>query len=222
VRKIDWYFDFISPFAYLASESLQRLPDDVELNPCPVLFAGLLQHWQTKGPAEISPMRRFTFRHVQWLAGQHGITLKLPPRHPFNPLKLLRLCIALGNDTALAQQLFRFVWAEGRSSDDPQHWQELIIELGVDDVDERISSERVKAQLRENTEMAIQRDIFGVPSFALDGEVFWGFDSIDFLVDWLQDPSLLQSPSIRAADGLPEGQARKIQAGTGTSCAAKS
>ena len=118
LKKIDWYFDFISPFSYLASESLDRFPAGLELRPCPVLFAGLLQHWQTRGPAEITPMRRFTFRHIRWLADNNNLALTPPPEHPFNPLKLLRLCIALGSAPAVVQRLFRFVWAEGRSSDD--------------------------------------------------------------------------------------------------------
>ena len=56
MKRIDWYFDFISPFAYLASASLQCLPEQFELRPRPILFAGLLQHWRTLGPAEISAL----------------------------------------------------------------------------------------------------------------------------------------------------------------------
>ena len=98
MKTIDWYFDFISPFAYLASASLQRLPESVELRLHPILFAGLLKHHETKGPAEIPSMRRFTFRHIRWLADRHHIELKPPPAHPFNPLPLLRLAIALDAD----------------------------------------------------------------------------------------------------------------------------
>jgi len=210
MKQIDWYFDFISPYSYLASESLHRLPDDVELRPRPILFAGLLQHWHTRGPAEIAPMRRFTFRQVQWLADKHDIPLELPPRHPFNPLKLLRLCIALGNETALAQRLFRFVWAEGGSSDDPDRWRQLTRELEIDDVEQCISAPEVKQRLRENTEQAIEKGVFGVPAFVVDGEIFWGFDSLDFLLAYLRDPAVLQSPSMRAADAMPEGLGRQL------------
>ena len=210
MKKIDWYFDFISPFSYLASEQLDRLPANIELRPRPVLFAGLLQHWQTKGPAEIVPMRRFTFRHIQWLADKHNIPLKLPPLHPFNPLKLLRLCIALDNEPALAQRLFRFVWAEGRSSDDPDNWQELIEELGIEDAEKLVSTPEVKAQLRQNTEDAILKNVFGVPSFVVDDEIFWGFDAIDFLLAYLHEPELLNSPGMQAADAMPEGLRRQV------------
>ncbi len=209
MKKIDWYFDFISPFSYLASESLSRLPDDIEVRAQPILFAGLLNHWRTKGPAEIEPMRRFTFRHVRWIADREGISLTPPPMHPFHPLKLLRLCIALGNDVALVQRLYRFVWAEGRSSDDPAHWRDLIAELGVDDAEALIGNPSVKDRLRQNTEDAIATGVFGVPSFVVDGEIFWGYDSIDFACDFVADPELFDSAGMRAVDAMPEGPGRR-------------
>ena len=209
MQRIDWYFDFISPFSYLASASLERLPGDIELCARPILFAALLQHWDTRGPAEIAPMRRFTFRHVCWLAERDGIELKLPPQHPFNPLKLLRLCLLLGADPAIARRLFRFVWAEGRSADDPDHWQALLDELGVPDADQRIAAAEIKDRLRRNTEQALDAGVFGVPGFVVDGEIFWGYDAMDFLCACLEDPAVLRSPCMRAADALPEGPQRR-------------
>lgn len=209
MKRIDWYFDFISPFAYLVSESLHRLPDEVELHPRPILFAGLLQHWHTRGPAEIEPMRRFTFRHVSWIAERDGIPLRLPPAHPFNPLPLLRLCVALDQRLDVAQRLFRFVWAEGHSTNDADAWTALTAELGVEDAETRIAEPGVKAGLRANTDQAIERELFGVPSFVVDGEIFWGYDAFDFLLDYLRDPALLRRPALRAADAMPVGLQRR-------------
>lgn len=208
MKRIDWYLDFISPFAYLASEGLGRLPKNCDIKAHPILFAGLLRHWHTRGPAEIEPMRRFTFRHIRWLADRNNIPLTLPPVHPFNPLKLLRLSIALDNDIDVVQRLFRFVWAEGRSSDDPEHWQSLVQELGVNDADSKIGADKVKNQLRQNGENAIAAGLFGVPSFVVDEEIFWGFDAMDFLLAYLQDPAVLQSPGMRAVDNMPDGLSR--------------
>ena len=209
MRHIDWYFDFISPFAYLASQSLHRLPDDVVIHPRPILFAGLLKHWSTRGPAEIEPMREFTFRHITWLAKQHGIPLTLPPAHPFNPLKLLRLCTALGGDSACVDRLFRFVWAEGRSSENAADWQELGAALAIDDIDATCSATDVKEALVQATNDAIANGVFGVPTFAVDGELFWGFDAIDFLDHFLANPGMLAEPEMRAVSAMPVGISRR-------------
>jgi 2-hydroxychromene-2-carboxylate isomerase len=207
VTQVDWYFDVISPFAYLASQRLDTLPGQISLRPVPVLFAGLLGHWHTKGPAEIPPMRRFTFRHIAWLARRDGIPLRFPPCHPFNPLRLLRLAIVL-DDVAAIQRLFRFVWAEGRSADDTPAWEGLIATLGIDDVDARIAAPEVKTRLRENTETAIARGVFGVPTFIVDDQLFWGYDAMPFLSEYLAGPAALREAVLDPADALPEGRGR--------------
>ena len=93
MKRIEFWFDPVSPFAYLAFE---RLPDALvgcsyEVTYRPLLFAGLLAHWGQKGPAEIEPKRAWTFRHVHWVAQHHGIPMDTPLQHPFSPLPLLRL-----------------------------------------------------------------------------------------------------------------------------------
>ena len=117
MKSAEWYFDFISPFSYLQIEAFDRLPD-LKLTLRPVLFAGLLNHWGHKGPAEIPEKRRFTYRFVQWLAERQGVPMKFPPVHPFNPIKALRLAIVAGNDIASVQAIFRHIWREGKSIDD--------------------------------------------------------------------------------------------------------
>ena len=96
MTKAKWYFDFVSPFAYLHLPQFSGLPDELEVIPVPVLFSGLLKHWGQLGPAEIPPKRRFVYRYFKWNADRLDIPFKMPPRHPFNPLPSLRLCLAAG------------------------------------------------------------------------------------------------------------------------------
>lgn len=209
MKKLEWYFDFISPFSYLAMEQSHRLPEDVEITFRPVLLAGLLNHWNHKGPAEIPAKRRFTARHVQWLAGKHGIPIKTPPAHPFNPLQVLRLSIALQNDPEVIRTIFRFIWRDGRRPDDPESWQDLTRTLSVDDADKRVAASEVKDELRGNAQRALQLGVFGVPTFVVDGELFWGFDALEFVVDYLKDPDLLHSDEMRRVSELPIGIERQ-------------
>lgn len=205
----DWYFDFISPFAYLQWEQRRRLDDLVTLRPVPVLLAGLLQHWGQRGPAEIAPKRRFTYRHVVWLAGRLGVPLRLPPAHPFNPLRALRLAIALDNDPDAVTAIFRAIWRDGRDLNVDSAWQDLTASLSIIDADERIGDAGVKTALRHNTDRAIGAGVFGVPTLGLDGQLFWGLDATDMVRDYLADPRLFEAPEMSRIDNLPEGVRRQ-------------
>ncbi|MBC7945921.1 MAG: DsbA family protein, partial [Burkholderiales bacterium] len=154
--KLDWYFDFVSPFSYLQFERFDRLPAGTEVTLKPILFGALLQHLNQRGPAEIPHKRQFTYKHVQWQADQAGISLRFPPAHPFNPVRALRLSIALGNDIGAVRTIFRFIWQQGRLPDEPDNWQALTkaLGLGIGDAEARIAQQSVKDTLRQNGEDA--------------------------------------------------------------------
>lgn len=118
MTQVEWYFDFLSPYAYLQSHRLDELPDDIKIVFRPILFAGLLNHWGHKGPAEIPGKRRFTFRQAQWLARRMGVPYKSPRGIPFNPLRALRLCIALGATRPAVDALYTCIWQKGWLPDD--------------------------------------------------------------------------------------------------------
>ncbi len=201
--KLDWYFDFISPFSYLQSELLHTLPPDVQIDFKPLLFAGLLKHWDNKGPAEIAPKRLWTFEHCAWLAHKHGIPMTMPAHHPFNPLPLLRLCLALGSTQAVVQRLFRYVWRDGKLPTDTDHFDALLRELGV--TPDMLDAPGVKQQLRGNGDSAIAAGVFGVPTAVVDNRCFWGLDSTDMLLAYLRDDPFFRSEQLRRAQALPPG-----------------
>lgn len=201
---VDWYFDVISPYAYLQAERLVEVDAVADVRCVPVLFAGLLERWGQKGPAEIAPKRRFTYRYFVWAATRRGLAPKVPPAHPFNPLKLLRLAIALEAQRDAVLDIFRFVWRDGMSSDDPASWKLLCERLGVTDADARIAVPEVKARLRENGDRATSAGVFGVPTFVTaDGEVFWGEDSTAMLLDYLAGAPVFHSAEMKRGDDLP-------------------
>ena len=101
--------------AYLQAMRLDQLPDDVSLVCKPTLFAGYLNHWGHLGPAEIEPKKVFIFRQCAWRARRMGVDFNLPPNHPFNPLRALRLAEALDGDLKAVQVIFRSVWVDGLS-----------------------------------------------------------------------------------------------------------
>jgi 2-hydroxychromene-2-carboxylate isomerase len=162
MKAIHWYFDFISPYAWLQSTQLDALSVRAEVICTPVLFAGLLKHWGQKGPAEMATKRTYTYQQVAWYAQREGLKLTWPSRHPFNPLPLLRLCAFLGSTPTVVERLFAYVWQDGHLPDEPAAWNRLLDELGVKPSD--LESAAVKDQIRMNTEAAIAQGVFGVPS----------------------------------------------------------
>ena len=210
MRTLDWYFDFVSAFAYFQHESFARFPGDVEIRYHPVLFAGLLAHHGHKGPAEIAEKRRFTYRQWVWQAARQGIPFKLPPAHPFNPLRVLRLALALDRDPAVVATIFRFIWRDGEDIEDEASWRRLGAELGVDDAEARVGDAAVKAELRAATEQAAARGLFGVPTLVVGKELFWGADATEMVLDFLAEPGMFEGGEMARASALPVGTARKV------------
>jgi 2-hydroxychromene-2-carboxylate isomerase len=198
-----WYFDFISPFAYLQWQRIRTLSQTLPFDFRPLLFAGLLQHHAHKGPAEIPGKREFTYRFVLWRAAQDGIALRFPPAHPFNPLAALRLCVAAGGTASAIDAIFRHIWRDGRPADSIASLREVAGALGIDDAEAAVSDPQVKATLRTNFDAALADGVFGVPSIVAHGEVFWGNDATAMYEQYLADPAMFDSQEMRALRHLP-------------------
>jgi 2-hydroxychromene-2-carboxylate isomerase len=207
--KARWFFDPISPYAYLHLQQFGRLPPTLEIECVPILFAGLLKHWGHKGPAEIAPKRAYTYQQVVWLARHLGIPLRLPPRHPFNPLPLLRLLAAAGPTRTQVVGTFDLIWREGHDAEDPETLGELARRLDIGNPEAVLADERVKRKLHDNTAAAIAAGIFGVPTFAIGDRLFWGQDSLPMMLDFLRDPGLFDSDEMRRATCIPVGTTRR-------------
>ena len=211
MASADWYFDFVSPFSYLQCERLPELERSLRIRYRPVLFAALLQAHGHKGPAEIPAKRRFTYRHVIWQAKKLGVPLKFPAAHPFNPLPLLRLAIVADCEPEAVRRIFRFVWRDGRLGDLPIEWAELTAALGLAAAD--IAAPEVKQALRRSTDEAIARGVFGVPTLAVAGELFWGVDATGMAADYVAAGCRYTDPEMARVAALPEAAVREAKRG---------
>lgn len=214
MKHIIFYFDVISPYAYLAFE---RLPEALKglnygVTYHPVLFAGLLKHHGQLGPAEIESKRGWTYRQVQWLAHELGTEMQLPAAHPFNPLALLRLAVAsqpLGlPNRYTTEKLFHHVWRGGRDAQDPQRLQSLsdLLKPALDP-----NTAAVKDLLKAHTELAISKGVFGVPTFEVDGKLFFGLDALPMLAAYLKGDAWFQGPNWDVSECLPKGSIRTFK-----------
>ncbi|GAB4399857.1 MAG: 2-hydroxychromene-2-carboxylate isomerase [Rhodoferax sp.] len=181
MKTIDFYLDFVSPYAYLAfhalPEALQGLSHQVVYRP--VLLGALFKHHGQVAPPEIPAKRAHIYRHVLWLAQQQGVPLQLPAQHPFSPLGPLRLALACSADGCInryvAETVFAHVWQGGADAADAQRLAELAQRLQPQ---REPTGDAVKQDLRANTDAALALGAFGVPTFAVDGRCFWGLDAL--------------------------------------------
>ena len=174
-----------------------------------MLFAGLLGYWDNMGPAEIPAKRRQTYRYCHWLAHKRGIPFKAPPRHPFNPLAVLRLSLALNSEIDAIRTIFRHIWGQGLDGQDPTSLKPLAESLGVTNLEATLGDPALKDQLRKNTEESTKRGVFGIPTFEIGGELFWGDDVTDMMLDFLDNPHLFQVGDLARLTNMPIAAARK-------------
>jgi 2-hydroxychromene-2-carboxylate isomerase len=208
MHEADWYFDFISPYSYFGLVRLEELSKDLGIRYRPVLFAGLLNHWGQKGPAEIPAKRSWTHRWCTWWATERGIPFRFPTVHPFNPLPYLRLAIAANNSAQAVRLIFRALWTTGADPSDDRVLTALARSLDVDQL--RLSEQDVKDALRFETEQAAARGVFGVPTLIVQGQLFWGADATDFVKAYLADPGIVTTDEMKRVSTLPMGASRKL------------
>jgi 2-hydroxychromene-2-carboxylate isomerase len=211
-----FHFDFISPYAYLGWTQIHAIADrhGRAVEPVPILFAALLDHHGTKGPAEIPAKRRHLLFDTVRKARALGVAFGPPPHHPFNPLLALRVAsVPMDAFTrrALIDRLYAGVWSgEGANVEDPATIERFVAEVGLDArrVIEDAQSPEGKARVREQTAGAIAGGVFGVPTIVADGEAFWGVDSLPTLDRFLAEgkPTLDRDALARWSSVTPSAE----------------
>jgi 2-hydroxychromene-2-carboxylate isomerase len=209
VNQPTWFYDFVSPFSYLLLEQQQKWPS-FDFVPCPVMLTDLYRHWGQAGGLAIPAKRIFTYRHALFRADQLGIPFKMPPAHPFDSVKPMLLAIAAGGEFACVREIFRFIWREGRDPSTEEGFEQLCERVGIPHGEALVEQENVRAQLRRNTSDAIAMGVFGVPTFWMNKQLFWGEDALPMVLYCARTPNWLDSREVKRISTLPSGLAKAI------------
>jgi 2-hydroxychromene-2-carboxylate isomerase len=208
--RVEFLFDFLSPYAYLAWVRLPELRAgrSFSLSLRPVALGAVLRHWGQLGPAQIPPKALFTFKDCVRRAQRLGCAFRAPAVHPFNPLPALRVSLPeVAGDAQLlvVGALWRAAWAEGRDLGSPEVIVDALNRAGLDGASllARTNDPEVKASLKTNGDRAIDEGVFGVPTFLVGGELFWGEDQIPLIAQHLDGKDPLNGISL--ADLAPGG-----------------
>jgi 2-hydroxychromene-2-carboxylate isomerase len=212
-----FYFDYLSPYSYFLFKKLEKnssLWKDVVFKP--IILAKILNHWGQKGPAEIEPKRLYLFRHAMRVAAREKFPFSPPLTHPFNPLYALRLsCLQCAQEHQfnIIKALWSYTWESGCTPDDPEKLALLLSNIGLkgEEILERSYLKATKDELLSNTQEAINKGCFGVPTITVGEELFWGQDSYEDMKDYIQgnDP-LNRSKYLEVTQQAKKGAGQKL------------
>jgi len=184
-EPVVFHFDFLSPYAYLAWTQFHALAakHGRTVAPVPTLLAALLSHGKTKGPAEIPAKRVYLALDTVRTAKLLGVPYEPPAAHPFNPLLPLRIASLDGSadeKRARIDAFYSAAWAKSQRIDTEEDAAKVLDAAGMNgrDLVQRACTQDAKDRLRSQTDAAIVRGVFGVPTMIVDGAMFWGVDSL--------------------------------------------
>ena len=194
-REIEFIFDFGGPNSWFVHRAIPAIEAKakVRFRYVPVLLGGLFKATGNKPPmmtyGHVAAKVAYDWLEMERFMARHGITgFKLNPHFPVNTLLAMRGAVAaerLGCGPAYREAIYTALWQDGLKLDDPQVWAQVLTAAGLDAaaLDELVQDDAVKAALASNTESAVARGAFGVPTFFLGGEMWFGKDRLRDVVE---------------------------------------
>jgi len=189
-KTVDFYFDFASPNAYLSHQVVSGIEErtGAKFNYIPVLLGGIFKATNNKPPMEaffgILNKNEYQSVEMQRFQKRHGIDkFKMNPHFPVISLQIIRGAIGAQKDGYLDKyidEVLKHMWEEPKKMDDPEVIKEAFTESGFDAerLMEQMQDPEIKAQLISNTEEAVKRGVFGIPTFFVGEEIFFGKDTL--------------------------------------------
>tara|TARA_B100001173_G_scaffold157106_1_gene136068 strand:+ start:705 stop:1289 length:585 start_codon:yes stop_codon:yes gene_type:complete len=192
-KTVTFCFDFGSPYSYLAYNYLSPIKETgARIDLKPVLLGGIFKATGNQPPATVQKKGEYMFKDIQRWSNKLGISFKMNPYFPILTVPHMRGAILAQKKNILEdymQSMFDSMWLKGLNLNDQEILTKVASESGIDpnDFAEGISSDEIKDELRLNTQFAIDKGAFGVPTYFLENEIFWGIDSIKFLLESLKN-----------------------------------
>ena len=195
MKSFEFWFDFGSPAAYLAFTQLPKLQAETGAQ-ClykPMLLGGVFQATDNRSPASIPAKGRYTFADFSRYAKRYGVTYRMNAHFPINTLMLMRGAVGLQmrNDPKFLDYcatVFNAIWVDSLNMNDPATVGAALAKAGFDPMAllALTNEQATKDQLKAVTQQAVERGIFGAPTFFVGDEMFWGQDRLDFVKEALQ------------------------------------
>ncbi|MCY6381387.1 2-hydroxychromene-2-carboxylate isomerase [Hoeflea prorocentri] len=193
-KPVDFYYDFVSSASYVAHKRLPKMVQDAggAINWKPMLLGGVFKAVGNTGPATIAAKGKWMFDDLNRICARHGLPFSVNPKFPLNTVMALRGAIAAGRISEEVRDkymdvMFDGAWANDDDISDPQVVMELMDNAGLpaQEIANMVQDQAIKDELRANTEEAVERGVFGAPTFFVNDEMHWGQDRVDDVIEAL-------------------------------------
>ena len=186
-KEIDFYFDFISPYTYLAHKKIQSLPKSTKINYKPILLGGLHNLEGIIAPAFISSKLKFMMNDCNLIAKKNKIDFTWNSKFPLNSLIIMRGYLYVNSDIKkiYLDIMFNAYWKDNLDISNNRILNDQLekCEIDISKFFQGIEDKKIKDELKNKTNEASNKEIFGAPTFVVNGKVFWGQDRLEYALD---------------------------------------
>ena len=186
-KELDFYFDFISPYTYLAYKKIQSLPKNIKINYKPILLGGLHNLEGITAPAFIRPKLKHMINDCLLIAKKNNFYFKWNSKFPINSLNIMRgyYVINFKNKDKYIETMFNAYWKDDLDISKEEILKPLLDQCKIDKniFFKTIKDLVIKENLKEATKNAHEKGIFGAPTFIVNDKIFWGQDRLEFALD---------------------------------------
>ena len=186
-KEIDFYFDFISPYTYLAYKKIQSLPKDININYKPILLGGLHNLEGITAPAFVKSKLKHMKSDCLLIAKKNNFDFKWNSKFPINTLNIMRgyLDINSSNQAQYIKIMFDAYWRDNLDISKEEILTPLLAQCKIDKkiFFKTIKDSAIKEKLKDTTKNAHEKEVFGAPTFIVNNKIFWGQDRLEFALD---------------------------------------
>lgn len=193
-KNVEFYYDFSSPYTYIASERIEKvvLDNGGTIEWKPFLLGGVFNEIGSTPAVQIDNKIKYLRQDTQNCAHYYGIPFNYPEVFPLNSVRSMRGAFAASEQNKLVEYnhlMFREYFVEGKDLSRPEILGESVAAIGIDPgwFLARIAEQDIKDMLRDETNGAIERGVFGAPTIFVDDKMYWGSDRLDFLDRYLKE-----------------------------------
>ena len=189
IKSIDFYFDFVSPYSFLAHKRIRKIENEEKIKFIykPILLGGLHNLIGITAPAFINPKAKFMVRDCKMVANKFDIKFKFNSKFPINSLNLLRGLLSINYDKkkTYINNFFDAYWQDGLNLNEEKIIITILRKCKIKQADFRkeINNQKIKNKLKKLTQDAFKKDIFGAPTFVVNKKIFWGQDRLDYALN---------------------------------------